>query len=1012
MISYEHMLTRFICLANIMIASSAVRRGPYWHLLETCLYSQNYVPHVESVLTVAADRMGLKHFSELFEAYASQIAYSIRISQQDFFRFPPHLLGYKDRKECAEATFTAFSPANLLAGSEEGTEHNAFARHCNLIGKSVSEGLKTCFADIAGYQIVFWMDEEICSERSSMDEDSINEADPDSRLLAVLQGRFSSLETPDYLKKLLEQHVDGVLCAILRTNGIMDYLKEGEIVKALEGLDKSDRIVRAFRSLMKFRGRGEFETHSPNLPSFRTPVVLSSLMWFTTRVNISTTPATTYHILHRFFADIARCPLVNEQLRLLTCLCIWVSITYSQFKNHTLLRVLINGATSLMSQINLASVAQGILDWSFIHLREVQYDSPHLVETLIHICVVYRDFINAEDDAVKNMGFCLKGWLEDQMCLLSEVSCLRRRVAIALAAWPDELSERQNSIMEDLSCSELSYILDDPYLLSHKFKIARRLKTVIKDLPYEKDQFAKHDFWRLKECIPMSRLLDEESDAFTGLLLHNSGYIRSHPIDHLFGRSIGSRHQKLVMQKDDKGRRNTGASSKRPIIMSLLDMLVEQSLEIVQIAHHTLRRLSGIELLDTPEYGSWPTEYRGDISFLKFCSISDDINIQNQDLNDLLQLQLGNGSSDFTTWISSMSTFLCNVLGSEDPFFACLTDMIRNNTSFSEQIFPVLVHALLHRSIGKGSSRSKPSTRDILSLYVQKLLSSESVDVHCHRSLVNLILHLRNYNLEDSDFLAYNKWLDLDFLLLSTSALQCGAYTTSLLFLEIAMDPDTPGEVDEGVSERILFDIYSHIDEPDGFYGIRTHDLRGFLLRRFQHERQYDKAFQFHGADFEADERSAKGLGGVLKSLQSFGFNKLAMSTLQTHGGDEIQSNNYLSSTHQLGWRTETWDLPQPSGNENPGSSLYTALRAVHRDRDANAIGSIISRAIFDELQRLRDLGNENLDEIRQVTQTLMSLAQIRLWMSNPIQNDLSTGSVDVNDPRWTFFHHINQDFE
>src|SRR5882724_9750454 len=71
--SWEHMLTRFLHLGNAMVASSAVRRGPYWHLLEISLYESFYNPAVEAVVAAVADRLGLPDLRSLFEAYAPQL---------------------------------------------------------------------------------------------------------------------------------------------------------------------------------------------------------------------------------------------------------------------------------------------------------------------------------------------------------------------------------------------------------------------------------------------------------------------------------------------------------------------------------------------------------------------------------------------------------------------------------------------------------------------------------------------------------------------------------------------------------------------------------------------------------------------------------------------------------------------------------------------------------------------------------------------------------------------------
>ncbi|KAI5119125.1 hypothetical protein M0805_005731 [Coniferiporia weirii] len=1012
--SYEHMLTRFLCLANILISSSAVRRGPYWHLLETCLHTQSYVKHIESVLSIAAEKMGLRHFSELFEAYASQIAYSIRISKQDFFRFPPHLLGYKDRKECAEATFVAFSPANLLAGSRDTDEQahgqGVFSRHCLMIDKKPVDGLLKCFADIVGYQVVFWMYDQQEENPEVTDADAGGTSADSSGLLPILQSTFSSLGSAEFVQSLIKENVDGIVCAILRTIGDPDYHRDGPVMEALTRLDKSERSIRAFRALMKFRGQEEFEMHSPNLPAFSTSIVLLALSWLSEQVETVNSSATTYHVMQHFFANINRCPLINEQLRLLTCLCVWISLSYNHFRHPTLLRVLMSGATTLLAEPDLSAIAQGMLDWAFIHLRETQADSPHIVEILIRISTVSQDFIRSPNDVVKDSGNRMKEWIEAQLAMFGEIETLRKRMAVALAAWPGELSDHLSDMRGELNGDDLSAILDDPYLAFHKFKIARRLAALVPGPDFQEERFAKHDFWRLKDCIPTSNLLNEEVDAFTTLLIANSGHVRSQAIDQFYGRSIGSRYLRLLMQKDDKGKRNSNASIKRPVVNALLDMLTDQSAKVIHVAYRTLRLLAGIEPLDSIDYGSWPSEHRGDITFLNFCPIKED-GVPSRNLTDLQQKYV-ELASDFTVWISEVTAFLSCVLAKRDPFYAHLSDVLRDNTEFAEQMYSVLVHTLLLHDLKQTGAQTKNESKIVLSDYLSKVLTSANLDVQCHRSVVNLVLHLRNFDPGNSqNVLAYNQWLDLDFMLLSRSAIKCGAYTTALLFLELATEFKQTHSDEDKSSERILFDIYNHIDEPDGFYGIKAHDLQDFLLRRFHHERQWEKAFQFHGAGLEAGDKERRGAIGMLESLHSFGFNNLAMSTLQSMG-DNLASSRSSDMEYRLGWRTGTWDLPDPASCESSDCTIYVALRAIHRERDASVIDTVVSKALTDELRRLRSLGNENLAEVRQVTRSLMCLAQIRRWRTDSIEDKLVENMTSANTGQWNDFSSIQGNFD
>jgi ataxia telangiectasia mutated family protein len=350
---------------------------------------------------------------------------------------------------------------------------------------------------------------------------------------------------------------------------------------------------------------------------------------------------------------------------------------------------------------------------------------------------------------------------------------------------------------------------------------------------------------------------------------------------------------------------------------------------------------------------------------------------------------------------------LSDILSEEDAFFAQLTSILQSTADFAEQILPVLVHTLLQAE----QAREKvPDESYCLSLssYFTSVLSSDSSSISCLRSIVNVVLHLRHFPLSHRDALSYNKWLNIDFTLLARSAIKYGAYTTALLFLEIARDvPNSTRAEILWAEEETLYEIYRHIDEPDGFYGINDDDLHQFLIKRFHHEKQWEKAFQFHGAALEAGSTEPSDAEGLVKSFHSFGFDNLAIDALQS--STAIDTARTPNTSYRLGWRTETWDLPD-HGEGLLGSSLYVALRAVHRERDARSIDKIITGAIANEMERLRALGSENFAEIREVVQELLCLREVKQWRHNSTKHYL--GSKDIDVTQWPELIELNPDFE
>jgi ataxia telangiectasia mutated family protein len=248
-------------------------------------------------------------------------------------------------------------------------------------------------------------------------------------------------------------------------------------------------------------------------------------------------------------------------------------------------------------------------------------------------------------------------------------------------------------------------------------------------------------------------------------------------------------------------------------------------------------------------------------------------------------------------------------------------------------------------------------------------------------------------------------------MLLSKSAIFSGAYTTALLFHELALEHSTTGvsSPSSADAENILFEIYSHVEEPDGFYGIKTQDLHHFLLKRFHHEHQWEKAFKFHGAALEARSQGGVDTEGVLHSLYSFGFDTLALSVQQNVFDASNLGAASSNMVYHLGWRTETWDLPDQASTSGSGTSLYNSLRAVFRERDPQVVDSIARKALSDEMERLRALGDEDLAGIREVARNVMCLSQVNS-LRHDLQECLKSGMLDFN--LWSKFGEIDGDFE
>ena len=1006
--SYESILTRLLCLGNVVISDASVRRGAYWHLLEVAFYSTTYLPHLKAVLNGIVERMGIETLSDLFNCYASQFAYSIRRARIDLFKFPPDLLGYRDLKECAEATFHSFTPTNLLAeGSAEeiGYGKELFARHCQAVQKSEKAGLDECFAELVAYEIVYWLNRT-----------------PDLQAEAQLEDRLRAktgyTRTDPSFKDRLQREADGIVVAILKSSGDQDVSVNGPILDALQSA-ADQHTVATFTSITQYRALDTVEAHKPNLPFYPTPVILHALEWFRTRAKEMDSSAVTYHVLHELFANIEASPLVNEQLRLLNAVSIWIACHRNHFQEESLLRTLTLRSVTMLAQVDLARGAQSLLEWCFASYRTSSIKADyHLADVLIRISTTAQNFSQTSSDvSVANLGAEILAWAEQQADTLRSRKSLKRQVVRALAAWPRDLPEPMRAACEEVPFSELTSVLVDHGVSASKFRLVRRIRDLAAQ--HEPDeQFSKSDFWRLKGCIPPEKyLVDSDINAFTSLLMLHCGQVDSIGSEHSEPESVRVLHARAatttVPARRDFPPRVEVHLARSIIVVSLRAMLDASAAAQVHVAYKTLRTLMSVPSSESYTGPSCPADVRRELDYLQTFAKP----FRKVDAPDLRHVLTSEEmlllTADFDSWIARLTALLCDVLGARDPFFSTLAPVLRSNLDFAEEVLPVVVHCLLQHEHDEHSTDMLGSVRNVLSGYFSATLSCRDAAIPCHRAIISVVLHLRRFHpsAEVKDALARDKWLAVDFTLLSRSAIKCNAYTTALLFLELAAEHNSTENAPSGsTAEQILFEIYSHIDEPDGFYGIQTEDLRNFFVKRLHHENQWDKAFRYHGAMVESGSAAPSDADGIVQSMYAFGFNQLALGTMQNFFADTNDTTESSALAYNLGWRAESWDLPENLGEGNSGATLYLALRAIYRERSLQAADTILRRAFTQEMNRLRELGNENFTEIRQVVQNLMCLSQVRQWRGEDIQRALQSRSIDTAE--WEPFTRIDPAFE
>jgi ataxia telangiectasia mutated family protein len=148
-------------------------------------------------------------------------------------------------------------------------------------------------------------------------------------------------------------------------------------------------------------------------------------------------------------------------------------------------------------------------------------------------------------------------------------------------------------------------------------------------------------------------------------------------------------------------------------------------------------------------------------------------------------------------WANDLARLLGTLAATNDAFYACLQPMLSAEGSAAVHLLPFLVQAILQCDDLEVAVKRAATLSDHFSQVLQFPMAS----LPTVETIIQIVLHLRNFKPPYAEGeLSYNHWLSIDPLVLSEAAGKCGAFASSLLFLEMAKDRDDVGNQDLDLS--------------------------------------------------------------------------------------------------------------------------------------------------------------------------------------------------------------------
>jgi ataxia telangiectasia mutated family protein len=322
------------------------------------------------------------------------------------------------------------------------------------------------------------------------------------------------------------------------------------------------------------------------------------------------------------------------------------------------------------------------------------------------------------------------------------------------------------------------------------------------------------------------------------------------------------------------------------------------------------------------------------------------------------------------------------ILGDNIAFYKPSHDLLTRNARLARRCLPSLVLAVL-------LGREGASARENMSRYFGVLLDRRSP---CSTDILGIVLQLRACVPPDGfadvqSRTAYDLWLLVPYFKLARAAIDAHNYHAALLCVELSKEYSDPGDMSAFKSQEekeLLYEIYSNLQEPDGFYSISASDLPGGLVRRLHHEGRWLEALSWHGAGLEAAPHMHEGntaMEKILDCLARGNLGHLAMKLLRADPRASIQ----VDTLPTLAWKTQNWDIPVPQDAMSQSSyRVYNALMvATGIDQNTGDRHSLL-QAISSEIMALTTIDGFSPAADERRLFNILALREVSQWRENP----------------------------
>eukprot|EP00795_Rhopilema_esculentum_P013768 gene13768-4694_t len=397
----------------------------------------------------------------------------------------------------------------------------------------------------------------------------------------------------------------------------------------------------------------------------------------------------------------------------------------------------------------------------------------------------------------------------------------------------------------------------------------------------------------------------------------------------------------------------------------------------------------------------------------------------------------------FNDWVKELAFRLASSGAVEDDIFQKVAPVCKLNANFAELLLPFLVHNILANCSNEINSTLSSLFNRFLSTYLskrntpnpshsqgpnsQKQVSNIDEKAKAARLLIDVVNYLRDQDKPSPNARQLNTkwdnnfWLDIRYLDLAQVASECCSHFAAVMYTEIWCDiqrsnskdvlnsdpisssqctqleemTDTSSGSEEKAScQRLLFEAYRSIGEPDAMHGVGTGystdiDAR---IKGYEFEEEFGKALLTQDLQVDADI-SCSPLA-LAQNLEKAGLHHVLLTYMRGLDKTFVQdAAAYEALQLEACWRNGVWDIETQSSSPNQdkttfSSNLYGSIVAL-KDGDQFGFKSFIDDARLTLLRSDETRGNATTSRLYDFLSKMHAVTQLELYGRQYFSKDL-----------------------